>query len=101
MFIGTDGVQNSYWNIEQLHGFYRGLALTFAEYGMTEGEQQLADFLPEMTRKGSGDDVSVAGVVDLEALKAADSALKNAVNYIAADNALEEPIPEESADDNG
>jgi hypothetical protein len=101
IFIGTDGVQNSYWNIEQLHGFYRGLALTFAEYGMTEGEQQLADFLPEMTRKGSGDDVSVAGVVDLEALKAADSALKNAVNYIAADNALEEPIPEESADDNG
>ena len=85
MFIGTDGVQNSYWNIEQLHGFYRGLALTFAEYGMTEGEQQLAEFLPEMTRKGSGDDVSVAGIIDLEALKASAETLKSVVNYIEAE----------------
>ena len=85
LFIGTDGVQNSYWDIEQLHGFYRGLALTFAEYGMTEGEQQLAEFLPEMTRKGSGDDVSVAGILDLETLKASADVLKNAVNYIESE----------------
>jgi hypothetical protein len=97
LFIGTDGVQNSYWDIEQLHGFYRGLALTIAEYGMTEGVQQLAAFLPEMTRKGSGDDVSVAGIVDLESLKAASEALKSAVSYIGADTPAE-PVPQEETD---
>ena len=97
LFIGTDGVQNSYWDIEQLHGFYRGLALTIAEYGMTEGVQQLAAFLPEMTRKGSGDDVSVAGIVDLESLKAASEALKSAVSYIGADTPAE-PVPQEETE---
>lgn len=89
IFVGTDGVQNSYWAIEQLHGFYRGLALTFAENGIIEGSRQLAEFLPEMTRKGSGDDVSVAGIIDLERLKASVDALKNAVSYIETETPIE------------
>ena len=99
MFIGTDGVQNSYCDVEQLHGFYRGLALTFAEYGMTEGSQQLAEFLPEMTRKGSGDDVSVAGIVDLDILRSASETLKSAVNYISTEAPPVEPTEENAEAD--
>lgn len=69
IFLGTDGVGNSYCNEEQLHGFYRGLALTIAENGLDEGVRQLENFLPDMTKKGSGDDVSCAGVIELKALK--------------------------------
>jgi len=69
IFLGTDGVENSYYSTELLFGFYRGLALTFCEYGMEEGERQLKSFLPEMTRKGSGDDVTCAGIIDMARLR--------------------------------
>lgn len=69
IFLGTDGVENSYCNEEQLHSFYRGLALTIAENGLGEGVRQLEEFLPVMTKKGSGDDVSCAGLLDLVSLQ--------------------------------
>ncbi len=69
VFLGTDGIENSYWSEEQLYGFYEGLALTFAENELSEGDRQLKEFLPEMTRKGSGDDVSCAGFFCREALE--------------------------------
>ncbi len=80
IFIGTDGIENSYWSSEQLHGFYCGLALTIAENDLDEGVRQLREFLPEMTRKGSGDDVSCAGIVDTSALNECQEMLKRSVN---------------------
>ena len=68
IFLCTDGVENSYWNEEQLFGFFRGLALTIVENGLEESVRQLAEFLPAMTKKGSGDDVSCAGIVDIRRL---------------------------------
>lgn len=87
IFLGTDGVENSYCNTELLCGFYRGLALTFSECGMDEGVRQLRSFLPEMTRKGSGDDVSCAGIIDMERLKKMEPILREWF-------APEEPEPE-------
>ena len=75
IFLGTDGIENSYWSRDQLYGFYRGLALTFSENGMEEGKRQLSEFLPEMTRRGSGDDVTCAGILNLEELKLLEEAL--------------------------
>lgn len=80
IFLGTDGIENSYWSKEQLHGFYRGLALTFCESGMQDGVRQLQVFLPEMTRRGSGDDVSCAGIIDLERLRAIEDTLREMLN---------------------
>ena len=68
IFLCTDGVENSYWNEEQLFGFFRGLALTIVENGIEDSVRQLAEFLPAMTKKGSGDDVSCAGIVDVRRL---------------------------------
>lgn len=68
VFLCTDGVENSYWNEEQLFGFFRGLALTIVENGIEDSVRQLAEFLPAMTKKGSGDDVSCAGIVDVRRL---------------------------------
>lgn len=68
IFLCTDGVENSYWNEEQLFGFFRGLALTIVENGLEDSVRQLAEFLPAMTKKGSGDDVSCAGIVDIRRL---------------------------------
>ena len=76
IFLGTDGVENSYCSRELLVGFYRGLALTFCEYGIEEGVCQLRGFLPEMTRKGSGDDVTCAGIIDMDRLKNMEATLR-------------------------
>ena len=89
IFIGTDGIQNSYWDIEQLHSFYRGLTLNFAINGMNDAIRQLAEFLPEMTKNGSGDDLSCAGIVDMERLTASAEILKSAVSYIQ----YPDPVP--------
>ena len=68
VFLGTDGVENSYATETELHGFYIGLARTVSENGLDEGVRQLAEFLPVMTKKGSGDDVSCAGIIELHKL---------------------------------
>ncbi|GHT94424.1 hypothetical protein FACS1894141_1070 [Spirochaetia bacterium] len=66
VFIGTDGVDNSYpvyQNEKHLAKLYRTIADNFAEEGFTNGKKQLEEFLPVLTEKGSGDDVSIAGII--------------------------------------
>lgn len=95
IFLGTDGIENSYWSEKQLFGFYRGLALTFSENGSDEAVRQLAMFLPEMTRRGSGDDVTCAGVIDYDRLKNMEEILKAAI--CEAEEEMEELSAEDAA----
>ncbi|WP_298530904.1 PP2C family serine/threonine-protein phosphatase [uncultured Ruminococcus sp.] len=101
IFLGTDGIENSYCSREQLYGFYRGLALTFSENGLDEGLRQLAAFLPEMTKRGSGDDVTVAGIIDFEQLKAMENSLKTSLEENNSEELSEETefAPNANADD--
>lgn len=92
VFLCTDGVENSYWNEEQLFGFFRGLALTLVENGMEEGIHQLADFLPAMTRKGSGDDVTCSGIIDMGKLSSISDGIRE-------DLAAAAPVVDESIND--
>lgn len=68
IFLGTDGIDNSYWDRQQLWDFYKGLAFDLSQNGLDEGFNQLTSFLPELSRLGSGDDVSCAGIYDSEML---------------------------------
>lgn len=61
--IGTDGVDDSYASSEELYNLYRSILVVFAEYGLQIGECEVQSFLPGLSRKGSGDDVSIAGIV--------------------------------------
>jgi hypothetical protein len=73
IYVGTDGIDDSfgvYGNDERLFEFYRNLTKSFAQNGLDGGKKELAEFLPVLTAKGSGDDVSISGIVDLEAIKA-------------------------------
>ncbi|MGN0362314.1 MAG: protein phosphatase 2C domain-containing protein [Bilifractor sp.] len=67
-FLGSDGVEDSFDDMDGTHAFYISLA---HEIGVMPGEEfqtYLHNMLPGFTRKGSGDDVSVAGIVCAEAL---------------------------------
>lgn len=92
VFLCTDGVENSYWNEEQLFGFFRGLALTMVENGMEEGVRQLSEFLPAMTRKGSGDDVSCSGIINIQKLSSCSDGIRE-------DLAAAAPVVDENIND--
>ncbi|WP_028516130.1 PP2C family serine/threonine-protein phosphatase [Ruminococcus flavefaciens] len=94
VFLCTDGVENSYWNEEQLFSFFRGLALTIVENGMEDGVAQLADFLPAMTKKGSGDDVTCSGIINMPKLGACSDGIREDLEAAAA-AISEETLPED------
>lgn len=98
IFLGTDGVDDSYGSFIYLHNFYRGLALTFARSGNEDALMQLEEFLPKLTRNGNGDDVSVAGIIFPEALKLAESVFAEAaLENSAVNTELEVRIRKEAA----
>ena len=94
VFLCTDGVENSYWNEEQLFSFFRGLALTIVENGMEDGVAQLAEFLPAMTKKGSGDDVTCSGIINMPKLGACSDGIREDLEAAAA-AISEETLPED------
>lgn len=61
--MGTDGIDDSYANSDEMYVLYRSILAIFAEHGRETGETEVQTFLPGLSRKGSGDDVSIAGIV--------------------------------------
>jgi hypothetical protein len=69
IYVGTDGIDDSFGADERLFGFYKRLTETFYQSGFEGGKQELKEYLPKLTTQGSGDDVSISGIVDLERIK--------------------------------
>lgn len=69
VFCGSDGIEDSYSSIEQLYALYQSIAFIFAEHGAETGVNEVREYLPVLTKKGSGDDVSIAGIVNVESIK--------------------------------
>lgn len=68
-YLGSDGVEDAYRDMEGTHMFYRGLTCELAERGTEGFEAYLAEMLPGFSQTGSGDDVSVSGIVDMEYIR--------------------------------
>jgi hypothetical protein len=69
IFINTDGVDNSYPLLDndvQLGKLYSTIAANFIKQGFEKGIDEMREFLPMLTKRGSGDDVSIAGLIDME-----------------------------------
>ena len=69
-YIGSDGIEDSYYNNEETqfgtHRFFMDLTCKLNEVGAEAFNSYLEDMLPEFSQSGSTDDVSIAGIVDLE-----------------------------------
>lgn len=65
-YLGSDGVEDSFRNTEGLHMFYRGLSCEICSQGTEAFGEYLAEMLPQFSAQGSGDDISVSGIVDLD-----------------------------------
>lgn len=70
-YMGSDGVEDSYRTMEGTHHFYRELSIRIVDNEQTPENfmSYLESYLPEFSQAGSGDDVSVSGIVDVCQIK--------------------------------
>ncbi len=69
VFIGTDGVDNSFNNDEELHELYKAISYLFVSKSKTDLEEEIEKYLHILTKKGSGDDISLAWILNKEMLE--------------------------------
>jgi serine/threonine protein phosphatase PrpC len=62
IFLGSDGIDDSWGSEEALHNFYIDILKHCASREAVQAD--LADALPQLSRLGSHDDMSVAAIVD-------------------------------------
>lgn len=87
-YLGTDGIEDTYRDTYEaledethelmggVHCFYKQLSCDITKYDTVYFEDFIGDYLSEFSKSGpfnsvgSGDDISVAGIVDKESIKA-------------------------------
>ena len=68
VFLGSDGVDDSFGDGERLHAFYLGILRSLVEEGEEVTKRSLAEALPGISARGSRDDMSVSFVYDEKGL---------------------------------
>lgn len=68
VFVGSDGIDDCFSNNEQLHNLYKTILYSFGTSDFDEALDGLKDYLPRLSAKGSGDDVSIAAILDYDLL---------------------------------
>ncbi len=63
-FCGTDGIEDSFTSTDELFSFYKGILSVFDKYGYDKTKLELEEYLPILTQKGSGDDVSIGAIIN-------------------------------------
>lgn len=66
VFIGSDGIDDCFSNNGQLHNLYKTILYSFGTSEFEEAKDGLKDYLPRLSAKGSGDDVSIAAMFDFD-----------------------------------
>ena len=59
LFIASDGVDNCFIDNTKLHDFYSMIMKSFDDMDESFAILELLDYLPKMSQKGSGDDISL------------------------------------------
>lgn len=68
VFVGSDGIDDCFSSDEQLNNLYKTILYSFATSSFDGAVADLNDYLPRLSARGSGDDVSVAAVLDLDCI---------------------------------
>ncbi|MGM9773085.1 MAG: protein phosphatase 2C domain-containing protein [Segatella copri] len=88
-YVGSDGVEDAYRSQEGTHTFYRDLSCALIEKYETDFDEYLDEMLPEFSARGrfsktgSQDDVSVSGIVDIDAVRELNSTFQIEVQKYA------------------
>lgn len=68
LFIGSDGMDDSYMPLEKLAEFYSVAIRVVADKGLEYAGEQLSQMMPLISEKGSHDDISIAFWLDEDTL---------------------------------
>lgn len=68
VFLGSDGIDGCFNSTEQLKNFYKTVLYSFANEEFDTAVSELCDYLPRLSAKGSGDDMSVAAILDMDSI---------------------------------
>lgn len=66
LFVSTDGVENSFVDNKTLNNFYELIIDSFKTMPFEQAVRELEDYLPILSEKGSGDDISIASVMNIK-----------------------------------
>ena len=77
VIMGSDGLDDSWVTMENLQNFYSQTLSIFDDLGEEKAVKELNDYLPVLSQKGSRDDMSMAGIVDMDEIKCGLSIYKN------------------------
>lgn len=69
VFMGSDGIDESFKNEEDMYDFYKTILYAFSISDYTQAVDELKAYLPRLSKEGSADDVSIAAWMDMDALK--------------------------------
>lgn len=69
VFMGSDGIDDSFKNEEDMYDFYKTILYAFSISDYTQAVDGLKAYLPHLSKEGSADDVSIAAWMDMDALK--------------------------------
>ncbi len=76
IFLGTDGVDGCFSNKEQLNKLYKTVLYSFGTSEFKSAVDELKEYLPRLSQKGSKDDISIAAIIDFDKLKDNEKLLK-------------------------
>lgn len=68
VIMGSDGLDDSWVSMANLQDFYTQTLRIFSEHGYENTLTELADYLSELSKKGSHDDMSMSGIIDLSSV---------------------------------
>lgn len=69
VIMGSDGIDDSWCTMDRLQNFYSQTLGIFNEIGETKAVEELGDYLEKLSQKGSRDDMSMAGIIDMDAIQ--------------------------------
>ncbi len=69
VILGSDGLDDSWVTMDNLQNFYSQTLSIFNDLGEEKAVKELNDYLPVLSQKGSRDDMSMAGIVDMDEIK--------------------------------
>lgn len=101
IYVASDGVDDTYTTDDLLHNFYTSVTKLFVSKGFEAGTEELKGIMPILSEKGSRDDISIAGIVNMFKLSQDNISIESIIipesdkiDEFNADNSAEDNLPD-------
>ncbi|MDE5772051.1 MAG: protein phosphatase 2C domain-containing protein [Ruminococcus sp.] len=68
VIVSSDGIDNCFKEDEQMYNLYKTVLYSFSTSDFSKAQDDLKNYLPKLSQQGSGDDISVAAILDTDVI---------------------------------